>query len=71
MSSPPRAYLQVILASFSRAFASFRHDTINRLDDSEEDMAPPEIARRFSKMGDWINPKPAHRSWEAEGQQHG
>ncbi len=34
-------------------------------------MAPREIARRFSKMGDWINPKPAHRSWEAEGQQHG
>ena len=27
---------------------------INRLDDSGEDMAPAEIARRFSEMGDWI-----------------
>ena len=27
---------------------------INRLDDAGEDMAPAEIARRFSEMGDWI-----------------
>jgi hypothetical protein len=27
---------------------------INRLDDGGEDMAPAEIARRFSEMGDWI-----------------
>jgi len=27
---------------------------VNRLDDAGEDMAPAEIARRFSEMGDWI-----------------
>jgi hypothetical protein len=27
---------------------------INRLDDAGKDMAPAEIARRFSEMGDWI-----------------